>query len=78
MSEVVCNIGPKSISTRKRTGMLLIIIAGFVSGFLIATDAPTVSSLVVFPLFMGGFVSLLQAARKVCVYHAWKKTKNMN
>jgi len=46
--------------------------------FLIATDAPTVSRIVVFPLFMAGFVSLLQAARKVCVYHAWKKTKNMN
>ncbi len=78
MSEIACNIGPKSISMRKRTGMLLIIIAGFTSGFLIATDAPTVSRLVVFPLFMAGFVSLLQAARKVCVYHAWKKTKNMN
>lgn len=78
MSGIACNIGPSEIKKRQKIGFLLIIIAGFTSGFLIATDAPTLSRLVVFPLFMGGFVSLLQAARKVCVYHAWKKTKNMN
>ncbi len=76
MNGSVCNIGPQSIAQRKRTGTILIIIAGFVSGYLLATHAPLVSRIIVFPIFMAGFVSLLQAARKVCVYHAWKKTTN--
>lgn len=76
MKQEACNIGAQGIARRKRTGTILIIIAGFVSGYLLATHAPLASRIIVFPIFMAGFVSLLQAARKVCVYHAWKKTTN--
>lgn len=78
MSGEVCNIGPQEMAKRKKIGFVLLILAGFASGILIALNSPLYTRLLVFPLFMGGFVSLLQAQRKVCVYHAWKKTKNMN
>ncbi len=73
MNGNVCNIGPDGVARRKRMGTILIIIAGFVSGFLMATHAPIVSRLVVFPIFMAGFVSLLESARKVCVLNSWRK-----
>ncbi|MBM3282192.1 MAG: hypothetical protein FJY86_02530 [Candidatus Diapherotrites archaeon] len=78
MSGEVCNIGPQEIKKRQKIGFVLIIIAGFTSGMLIALHVQPVMRLIVFPIFAAGFVSLLQAQKKVCVHHAWKKTKNMN
>lgn len=74
MNPRACNIGSSGVEKRKRIGMILLIIAGFVSGYLISTHAPWSMRIIVFPLFVGGFVSLLESARKVCVYHSWKKT----
>lgn len=78
MSGEACNIGPKEIAKRKKIGFVLLILAGFASGILIALHTPLYLRLLVFPIFLSGFVSLLEAQRKVCVYYAWKKTKNMN
>lgn len=78
MDPLACNIGPNEIKKRQTIGLALIVVAGFSSGMLVAVHAPWYFRIAVFPLFMGGFVSLLQAQKKVCVYHAWKKTKNMN
>lgn len=73
METVACNIGPQNQKWRKNVGMILLVFAGFVSAFMIAFDVPTLQRIVVFPLFAGGFISLLQAARKVCVTNALQK-----
>jgi hypothetical protein len=75
---IVCNIGPREIKKRQKIGFVLIIIAGFASGMLIALHADLILRLMVFPIFAGGFISLLEAQKKVCIYYTWKKTKNMN
>ncbi len=58
--------------------MLFLVLAGFTSALLIAFNVPTIFRLIVFPLFGIGFLSLLQAARKVCVTNAYKKTAQMD
>ncbi len=77
MKGEVSNIGHNAIQKRQKMGAILLVIAGFLSGFLIAMDTPFFARIIVFPFFAGGFISLIQAHRKVCVYNAWKKTKDM-
>lgn len=74
MKTEVCNIGPQNIKRRQTIGMVLLILAGFTSAILVAFNVPTILRIIVFPLFAIGFISLLQAARKVCVTNAYKKT----
>lgn len=69
-----CNIGPQGQARRRKMGLMALVAAGVLSGFLIAFQADVWMRLLVFPLFLGGFVSLLQAERKVCVMHAYHKT----
>ena len=68
-----CNIGPENQRKRERIGMALIIIAGLLSGFFIATRVPSLTRILVFPLFAGGFITLMEAKSKVCVWYAYRK-----
>ncbi|MEK6902951.1 MAG: hypothetical protein AABX02_05195 [archaeon] len=77
MSGDACNIGLKGQKRRERVGMLFLVLAGFTSAILIAFQIPSLYRVIVFPLFGVGFISLLQAARKVCVMNAYKKTIEM-
>lgn len=74
MESQVCNIGPNGQKRRKWIGNLLLVVAGILSGFFIATHAPAWERVLVFPFFAAGFISLLQAQTKVCVTNAMKKT----
>jgi hypothetical protein len=69
-----CNIGPKAQSRRKWIGCALIVVAGILTGYFLAHETPSMYRIIVFPFFAGGFISLLQAERKVCVWNAHQKT----
>ncbi len=68
-----CNIGPKAQQRRRWIGYILVIMAGLLTGYFMANHTPLIYRIIVFPFFAGGFISLLQAERKVCVWNAHQK-----
>ncbi len=68
-----CNIGPKGQARRRWIGYVLLILAGVLTGYFLANQTPIIYRIIVFPFFAGGFISLLQAERKVCVWNAHRK-----
>ena len=73
-SSEACNIGPQGQARRRAHGMFFLVVAGVIGGWVIAFDSPLLHKLVVFPFFLAGFISLLEARRKVCVIRAAGKT----
>ncbi|MFH0970295.1 MAG: hypothetical protein V1776_02425 [Candidatus Diapherotrites archaeon] len=70
----VGNIGPEKRKRKKWVGYILLVTGGVMSGFFIAVHAEWWIRLIVFPLYLGGFLELLQAKTGVCMRHAYMKT----
>ncbi|MEK6970231.1 MAG: hypothetical protein AABW68_00890 [archaeon] len=70
---VASNIGPKGQKMRQWVGYTLLMIGGILIGYLLANHSPYWHRIIVFPFLAGGFISLLQAKSKVCVYNAYRK-----
>jgi Zn-dependent protease len=74
----VCNIGPKEIARRRRSGLLGLSIALGLAVLLVAVDAPMwARGLVLLPLW-GGLVSLEQVRRRFCVGFAMAGIRSAN
>ncbi len=78
METIACNIGPKGQERRRLRGIFFLIVAGIISGWVIAFDSPFLHRLLVFPFFLAGFIGLLEARRKVCIIRAATKTAGEN
>ncbi len=74
----VCNIGPKEIARRRRSGLVGVSIAVGLAVALVAIGAPTwARGLVLLPLW-GGLVSLEQVRRRFCVGFALAGIRSAN
>lgn len=74
----VCNIGPKEIARRRRSGLVGVSIAVGLAVALVAIDAPTWSRWLVLVPLWGGFVSLEQVRRRFCVGFAMAGLRSAN
>jgi hypothetical protein len=62
-----CNIGPAEIERRRRIAIALTVVTAVVAVVLLATGAPQITRIVIWPLATGATVCWLQVTRRFCV-----------
>ncbi|MDP2666079.1 MAG: hypothetical protein Q8P05_01090 [Candidatus Diapherotrites archaeon] len=71
-------IGPTGIKRRRSIGLVSLVIAGVLSGYLVAFSFDALARVIVFPFFLVGFISLLEAQKGVCVVQPFQKKTEMD
>ena len=65
-----CNIGPAEVARRRRSAVVISILAAAVGVLLIAIDVPTPARLAIFPFAAGAAITWLQVVHRFCVAFA--------
>ncbi len=73
-----CNIGPREIEKRRRTGIIGVAAAFSIAAILVAIDAPPIARAIVLLPLWGGLISLEQARRRFCVAFAFAGIRSAN
>lgn len=73
-----CNIGPAEIERRRRSGIVISVLAALVAAALFALHVPAPARLAIFPFATAAAVTWLQVVHRFCVAFAALGIQNFN
>ena len=71
-----CNIGPAEIERRRRSSIVLTVLAAAVAVTLLALDVPAAARLALFPFATAAAITWLQVVHRFCVAFAFLGIEN--